>query len=166
MKNKSLLPKNAKKVFKGKIFDVYQWDQKMFDNSIEVFEKIKRTNTAVVIPIAGGKILIQEQEQPHRKYKFLSLPGGRCEKNEKPLFAAKREMLEETGYVSNDWELWKTINPLEKILWKVYIYIARNCEKVSGQKLDSGEKMNIRCTFSAFARKYKRASSFVFLSLS
>jgi hypothetical protein len=99
------LPKNAKKVFQGKIFDVYQWEQKMFDNSVEIFEKLKRADTVVAIAIKGDKIIIQEQKQPDWTHLLVSLPGGRCERNELPLSAVKRELLEETGYVSDDWKL-------------------------------------------------------------
>ncbi len=38
------IPPNAKRVFKGIIFDVYQWQQKMFDGSKETFEMLKRAN--------------------------------------------------------------------------------------------------------------------------
>ena len=138
------LPENAKLVFKGQIFDVYQWEQKMFDGSVEIFEKIKRPNTAVAIATVGGKILIQEQKQPDKQNWFLSLPGGRCDKNEEPLQAAKRELLEETGYASDDWELWKEINPVIKMIWTSYIYIARNCKQKSEQKLDAGEKIKTK----------------------
>ena len=31
------LPEQAKKVFDGEIFDVYQWDQEMYDGSTETF---------------------------------------------------------------------------------------------------------------------------------
>lgn len=143
-KSKSSLPSSAKRVFKGKIFEVWQWEQEMFDGSIETFEKLKRANTALVIPIVGGKILIQEQEQPDKPGPFLSLPGGRLEEGEDPLKGAKRELLEETGYMSDDWQLWKELTPFTKTVWTVYIYIARNCHKGGGQQLDAGEKIKIK----------------------
>ena len=59
------IPKEAKLVFKGQIFDVYQWKQKMFDGSYETFEALKRKDNASIIPVVGNKILICEQEQPH-----------------------------------------------------------------------------------------------------
>ena len=142
--NKTSLPKSAKRVFKGIIFDVYQWEQKMYDGSFETFEKLKRPDTAVMIATVGEKILIQEQEQPGKPGPFLSLPGGRIEKGEHPLDGAKRELLEETGYASEDWELWKEFSPFSKTVWTVFIYIARNCHKKTGQTLDAGEKISLK----------------------
>lgn len=138
------LPPNAKRVFKGIIFDVWQWEQKMFDGTVEIFEKLRRADTALVIAVVGDKILIQEQEQPAKFGPFLSLPGGRLEEGEEPLDGAKREFLEETGYVSDDWELWKQFSPFSKTIWTVYIYIARNCRKEAEQTLDAGEKISLR----------------------
>lgn len=40
-KSKQPIPSFAKKVFKGIMFDVYQWQQKMFEGKLETFEKMK-----------------------------------------------------------------------------------------------------------------------------
>lgn len=138
------LPLNARMAFKGKIFEVWQWDQKMFDGSMEIFERLKRPNTAQVIATVGDKILIQEQEQPDLPHPFASVPGGRCEEGEDPLAAAKRELLEETGYISDDWFLWREENPVGKIIWTVYNYVARNCRYEKSPALDAGEKITTR----------------------
>ena len=140
---KNKFPKNAKRVFKGEIHEVWQWPQKMFDGSVATFEMLKRPDTAVVIPVVGDKILILHQSQPN-KPNFLSLAGGRCEPIEKPLNAAKRELLEETGYVSRDWKLWQRISPVGKIIWTVYTYIARDCLYWQPQRLDAGEKITTK----------------------
>ena len=144
MSKRNPIPDNAKRVFEGKIFEVWQWEQKMFDGSVEIFEKLKRPNTAVAIPIIGDKILVQTQEQPDSLKPFSSLPGGRCDKGEDFLSAAKRELLEETGYESDDWTLWKEIDPVGKIEWTFYAYIARNCVKKQDPHLDAGEKIITR----------------------
>ena len=145
------IPTQANLAFKGKVFEVWQWEQKMFDGTIETFEQLKRPNTAQVIPVVGDKVLIQLESQPNISQPFLSLPGGRFLLNENPLDAAKRELLEETGYESDDFVLCKEQNSIGRIDWTVYTYIARNCVLRKNQKLDSGEKIETRLvSFSEF----------------
>jgi ADP-ribose pyrophosphatase len=138
---RSSLPPNAKKVFSGKIFEVWQWEQNMFDGSTATFERLKRPDTVQVIVVVGDSILIQKEEQPDSSRPFTALPGGRCEAGEEPLEAAKRELLEETGYVSDDWSLWLEKNPVGKMEWTIYTFIARNCRKEQEPKLDAGERI-------------------------
>jgi len=134
------IPANAKKVFDGVIFDVYQWQQQMFDGSFEIFEMLKRPSTIEIIATNNDKILLSHQSQP-TKQDFYSLFGGRADEGEEPLQTAKRELLEEAGLESQDWELFKVYEPLHKIDWQIHVYVARNCKKVAEQKLDVGEKI-------------------------
>lgn len=138
----SKIPQQAKKVFVGELFDVYQWEQEMFDGTTQTFEMLKRPDTVEIIATEEEKILLSRQSQPN-KHDFYSLFGGRVESNEDPLKAAKRELLEESGYASGDWEVFKRYEPLHKIEWTIYTYIARNCKKIAKQKLDAGEKIEI-----------------------
>ena len=63
---------------------------------------------------------------------------------EDALAAAKRELSEETGYESDEWEHLITIPSNATIADKLaYIYVARNCRKVSGQNLDDMEFLNV-----------------------
>lgn len=114
----------------------------MFDGSYETFEMLKRPDTVEIIAVVGDKILISEQEQPNSPV-FFSLFGGRVDKGEEPLRAAQRELLEESGYLSDDWELIQSHEPYSKIEWTVYIYVARNCAKKAKQNLDVGEKIRV-----------------------
>lgn len=143
------IPPQAKRVFKGQIFDVYQWEQKMYDGSTHTFEKIVRPDTVLIIPVTeDGKIIICEQEQPHRDKPYLSLISGRVEEGEPPEEAAKRELLEETGFEAKELVLWDEYSPGTKIGWTIYTYVAKNCKKVAEQNLDPGEK--IRCDYISF----------------
>lgn len=137
------LPENAKLVFKGVIYDVYQWEQEMFDGKMAIFERIVRRDTASAIATVGDKIILLEQEQPF-KGKFLSLPGGRGEDGEETIDIVRRELLEETGYVPQSLELWKRINPVSALMWNNDYYVARNCSLQQEPELDNGEKISLR----------------------
>lgn len=137
------IPKQAKLVFKGEIFNTYQWQQEMYDGTFETFEMLDRTNTIQVIPVMDDKIILIDEEQPTIK-RGLAVIGGRQDKDEIEIECAKRELLEETGLASDDWELWEEIEPYNKIDWKVSRFIAHNCKKVAEQKLDAGEKIELK----------------------
>jgi len=111
---------------------------------------LKRPNTLEIIAVQDNTILLSHQSQPNKE-NFYSLFGGRGEEGEEPLESAKRELLEEAGLESDNWELFKVYEPAHKIDWHVYTYIAKNCKKVGEQHLDPGEKIEIvECTFEKF----------------
>jgi hypothetical protein len=65
------IPENAKRVFEGKTFDVYQWEQEMFDGKTKIFERLQRNHSVDVIAVsAEGKIYILEERQPGRSVFF------------------------------------------------------------------------------------------------
>jgi ADP-ribose pyrophosphatase len=145
-----MLPTNAKLVFKGKLYDTYQWEQEMFDGSKVTFEMLKRPYNGCVIPVIGDSIMVLEQEQPG-KAPFMSLPGGRCNPGEDPLSAAQRELLEETGHSSKNWTLWISTISEEKVDWQIHTFVARDCYLQQDPSLDNGEKIKTRLlTFEEF----------------
>jgi len=142
-KPKQIMPEDADLKFKGKIFSLYQWQQKMYDNSLATYERLKRADTVNIIPvIVNKKIIVTQQEQPAR-VPFVGLAGGVVDPGEEILAAAKRELLEETGYEAKKYELLHAAYPSDKIEWAVYTFIAKDCKKVAKQNLDAGEKIDL-----------------------
>ena len=146
-----LYPEDAKIVFRGKIFSIVQWTQKMYDGTYSTFERIIRPSTAMVIPIkSDGKIILSKQEQPGLK-PFIGLVGGVVNLDENPENAAKRELLEESGYEAENWILWDQVQLSEKIEWTVYTYIAKNLKVKQNPTPDNGEKIEtFEVTFEEF----------------
>ena len=149
----SKIPKNATMAFKGRTWSVYQWKERMYDGSEGLFEGLKRNNDTVkIIATIGNKVISTKELQPGTEY-YYSLPGGTIEDGETPLQAARRELSEETGLETDDWELFTKFDMLEvqRVECNTYIWLARGCKKTTIQKLDSGEKIDIiENTFDEF----------------
>ncbi len=134
--------KNEKLAFEGKKYRVYQWDQELFDGTIAIFERVEHLPTVTIFAIQDNKIIIQKQIQPNVDREFYSLPGGGIDGDEKALDAAKRELMEEEGMESSDWEYWwEGGRQTSSYSWANHIYIARNCKKVEEPDLDAGERI-------------------------
>src|ERR1700679_3860233 len=72
---------SSKLAYKGKVFSV-------------VTDKVEGPGGRI-----HGPAITLERHYRHAAGRFLiELPAGRCEPHEPPLAAAKREMIEETGY--------------------------------------------------------------------
>lgn len=153
-KDAYLVPPQAKRVFKGVIYDVYQWQQKRFDDSTVTFEMLKRPDTVKVIAVKDNKIVVLKEEQPDHP-RMLTLPGGRNDNSsETELDCAKRELHEETGMVFNTWKLLSAVQEHRKIEQIVYIFLATGFERQDASHTDPGEKIEI--SFMSFdeAKKY------------
>src|ERR1700761_2937477 len=82
-KGVKLHSEHSNKVFEGVRFDIYQWQQEMFDGSVATFEVAKRNDTIVVIPILDDeRILAVRERQPHWDKDGLVLVAGMVEKDE------------------------------------------------------------------------------------
>jgi ADP-ribose pyrophosphatase len=134
-------PDNAQKVFEGVLYDVYQWPQKLYDGTTVTYERLNRQDTAIVIGITpDNQILLVDEEQPHIA-RGIKLVAGKIDPGETPEDAAKRELLEETGYQAKSLHLWYQSNPDVNVDWTVYTYIAKNVIQVATQQLEGGEKI-------------------------
>ncbi len=143
--NARLVPDEAKRVFNGEIFDVYQWEQKMYDGSFQTFEMAKRSDTVQIIGIFENSIIVLDEQQPDGTERFSSLPGGRIDASDSSeLEAANREMLEETGYSFKNWKLLNVRQPQRKIEWFIYTFVAWGVINKTDQQIDQGEKIFVK----------------------
>ncbi len=141
------IPENAKKVFQGKIFSIWQWEQKLYDGSTAIFESLARPDYATVIGVSPDQlILLAHDEQPDRE-PVLTTAGGRIEEGELPEEAARREFLEETGYSIGKIIPYFTYQPSQKANFFAHMFIGRDLVKTAKPALDAGERIELR-TFS------------------
>lgn len=138
------IPDHAQNMFHGVRYDVFQWEQKLFDGTTKTFEAIRRADTVEAIVVVGNRIVIQQEEQPHVPHPFLSFPGGCVDPGETPQQAVVREVLEETGYSGGTLELLHVQNPMQSQDWAMYVFIIQRAEKTQDPRNDAGEKITTR----------------------
>ncbi len=84
-------------------------------------------------------LIIKEYRHGVEKY-ILSLPGGRMEKGENPEASAKRELLEETGYIAQNMHFMGKYSPLPSICDQtIFLFYAENCTFEKEPSLDAYE---------------------------
>ncbi len=140
--NATLIPDQAERVFEGVIYDVYHWQQQLFDGSETTFEMLRRADTVSAICIVDDKLLVLQDEQPHRGLR-TTFPGGRAEEDEDCLAAAKREVHEETGYSFRNWRLVHVFQPHTKVEQFVYLYLAWDGRREIEPHVDAGERIKV-----------------------
>lgn len=141
--NAILIPDHAVRVFHGQLFDVYQWQQEMFDGSYETFEMLRRPDTIAVIAIDDkGEIIACHEEQPGGIVRENHIPAGRVDPTDTSvLAAAKREVEEEIGYRFKHWKLFEVHQPLSKMEWFIHTFVAWGEDGNVPVHHDPGEKI-------------------------
>ena len=96
---------NVKEVYKGKFITILEEDYRLPNGNIIQRERIRKNNGKEAVIIVGrtseDKYLLVVQNRINGIVS-VEFPAGYIEEGEDVLVAAKRELLEETGYTSDD----------------------------------------------------------------
>ncbi|MCG8540097.1 MAG: NUDIX hydrolase [Clostridia bacterium] len=91
------------KLYQGKIINLRIDTVELPDQKYSKREIIEHPGAVAVIPITDdNKILMVKQYRKSVEEYLLEIPAGKLEIGEEPLECAARELLEETGYKSNN----------------------------------------------------------------
>jgi len=94
----------------------------------------------VIALTADLNILLVDQYRHSVRCVRTEFPAGTVDIGEEPLAAIRRELLEETGYASDEWHLLGSA-PVYPALQtnRIYSFLALNARRIGGQALDEGE---------------------------
>jgi len=92
-----------------------------------------------------GQFVMVEQYRHGLQDVFMELVAGVVEAGEEPLVAAKRELLEETGYGDGEWTLNTVISQNPSSTNNLtYSFIATGVKQIASQNLDETEDIAIK----------------------
>ena len=101
-------------------------------------------SAAVVALTEDGMLILKTEYRYACREDLIEIPAGGLEKGETPLQAARRELLEETGYAADDWTyLVPSHECTSKLTNTMHLFLARGCRKVAPQHLDPTEDLQV-----------------------
>jgi ADP-ribose pyrophosphatase len=98
---------------------------------------------AVLAMLDSGNLVMERQYRYAPQREFIELPAGKIDHGEDILICAKRELLEETGYVAKEWihltTAWPCIGYADE---RMEYFLARGLAH-QGSQLDDGEFLEV-----------------------
>lgn len=131
-------------VFAGRLLRVRRDVVRLPDGSEGLREYIRHPGAVAIVALFDdGRVLLERQYRyPHGR-DFIELPAGKLEPGEPHAETARRELLEETGYVASQWTRIGVINPsIAYTDEAIDLYLARGLERREAN-LDAGEFLEV-----------------------
>ena len=131
---------SGSRVFDGSLLKVHRDTVRLPDGSQGTREYIRHPGAVAVVPLFDdGAVLLERQfRYPHRR-EFIEIPAGKLEPGEPPVETAKRELLEETGYVAAHWKPLGVVHTAIAYTDEaIHLFMAKGLTEGT-RKLDAGE---------------------------
>lgn len=137
---------SSETVFEHRWYHLRKDEVKLQDGTVlnDYFVSVRPDVVLIYAETENAEVILVRQYKHAGGEIYTELPGGFIEEGHKALESAKRELKEETGYTSDEWEKLAvfTDNPT-KDTTKIHVFRAGNCRKTSVQELDPTENIEV-----------------------
>lgn len=137
-------PLHSVVAYAGDFIRVLKDEARMPDGSTSQREHIVHPGAVAVLALLdNGNLLLERQFRYGPQREFIELPAGKIDPGEDILACAKRELLEETGFVAKEWKhvttAWPCIGYSNE---RLEYFLARGLTH-EGSQLDHGEFLEV-----------------------
>lgn len=136
---------SQEEIFDGKILHVFKDAVTLPNGNTATREIIRHIGAVCVIPVTDdGKVVVERQFRYPINNVITEIPAGKLDSpTEDRLEAAKRELVEETGYTADEWIDMGIYYPAAAYSdEKITMYLAKGLHK-GEQRLDADEFLNV-----------------------
>ena len=136
---------SSEAVFDGVLLHVRKDEVRLPNGKTSTREYVVHPGAVVVLAeLDNGKLLFERQFRYPLRRVFLELPAGKIDPGEAIIDTARRELLEETGYVADTWEYLGVMHPcIGYSDERIEIFRASGLRNVGAQALDHNEFLEI-----------------------
>jgi ADP-ribose pyrophosphatase len=131
-------------MYDGNFIQVRKDNVLLPDGAVSSREYINHPGAVAVLALLdNGNLVMERQYRYAPQREFIELPAGKIDHGEDILACAKRELLEETGYVASEWihltTAWPCIGYADE---RMEYFLARELTH-QGSTLDDGEFLEV-----------------------
>lgn len=149
--------KSSKEIADCKVFKVREdFSEREGDEKMGKFFVCENPDWVNIIALTKNKeVILIEQFRHGIEEIILEIPGGMIDGDEKPETAARRELLEETGFSADEFILLGKSHPNPAIQNnEMFHYLAVNCEKTGDTSFDEHESVLTKIVSLEEAKKF------------
>ena len=121
---------------------------------IDEFYHVDLPDFAVVFALTADSRIVMVRGYKHGvRRTTLSLPSGMIEPGEDPLAGAQRELVEETGYESDNWQqLGRYVTDANRHCGAMHLYVAHEAKQRQAPQVDDAEMLTNELVSAASLR--------------
>ena len=132
-------------LYAGRVFNLVKENYTLDNGVTSEMDFVQHPGAAAMVPMLNQTEVILIKQYRHAIREFIwEIPAGTLDPLESPINCAKRELVEEIGYLAHDWHQLGTITPLPGYSnERIHIFLASDL-KPAEQHLDEDEMINVK----------------------